>query len=231
MLDIIVVRHGESTRNHAALLAHKGDPMPLAAQLAEDSYEPGWALTEHGWDQARAAGDWIEQSLDSPPTLGYVSPYFRTLQTARGLGLDLAFEQDWRLRERHWGEYSQQKNPYTVDQYLLDLSKCGEPFWRSGLPGGESVMDLLPNVRSFVQDRLYGLREASVVIVTHGGTMRALQALLTGQPEIKPSSTPNCSLLHLCLEEVHADGTATGELKQEFPWVPQTPHLEWQHFG
>ena len=231
MLDIIVVRHGESVRNHAALLAHQGNIEPLRLQLEEDSYEPGWALTDQGREQARAAGAWIRSEFDDAPSIGYVSPYFRTLQTAKGLGMRLAFEQDWRLRERHWGDYSQAPEPYTVERYLADLSQCGEPNWRSGLPGGESVADLIPNVRSFVQDRLYGLVEANVVLVTHGGTMRALQALLVGGAEVRSSSTPNCSLLHLCLETVHPDGSATGELKQECPWLPQTPHLEWQHFG
>ena len=231
MLDIIVVRHGESVRNHAALLAHQGDIEPLKTQLAEDSYEPGWPLTEYGREQAKATGAWIRNEFDNGPTIGYASPYYRTLQTAKGLGLGLPFEQDWRLRERHWGDYSQLEEPYGVERYLADLAHCGEPNWRSGLPGGESVMDLIPNVRSFVQDRLLGLVEANVVLVTHGGTMRALQALLTGGSEIQPASTPNCSLLHLCLETVHADGSATGELKRECPWLPQTPHLKWQHFG
>lgn len=231
MLDIIVVRHGESVRNHAALLAHQGNLDPLRAQLAEDSYEPGWPLTDQGWEQARAAGDWIRAEFGEKPSIGYVSPYFRTLQTAKGLGLPLAFEQDWRLRERYWGDYSRATPPYTVEQYLADLGRCGERDWRSGLPGGESVMDLMENVRSFVQDRLYGLVEAHVVLVTHGGTMRALQALLVDGSNIQPASTPNCSLLHLCLENVHQDGTATGELKQECPWLPHTQHLEWQHFG
>lgn len=228
MLDIIVVRHGESVRNHAALLAHLGNLEPLRAQLAEDSYEPGWPLTDQGWEQARATGEWIRSQFTDVPTIGYVSPYYRTLQTAKGLGLPVHFEQDWRLRERHWGDYGPD---YSVEQYLADLSRCGEPNWRSGLPGGESVMDLVPNVRTFVQDRLYGLVEARIIIVTHGGTMRALQALLTGGSEIGPASTPNCVLLHLCLEAVKPDGTAVGELVYEGPCMADTPHMEWQHFG
>ncbi|MHB8635191.1 MAG: phosphoglycerate mutase family protein [Fimbriimonadaceae bacterium] len=231
MLDIIIVRHGESVRNHATLLAHQGDLEPLRAQLAEDSYEPGWPLTDQGKAQATATGEWIRAEFGQAPTIGYVSPYFRTIQTAKRLGLAIQFEQDWRLRERHWGDYTQATPPYTVEQYLADLGHCGEPNWRSGLPGGESVLDLLPNVRTFVQDRLFGLVEAHIVIVTHGGTMRALQALLSGGAEIRPASTPNCSLLHLCLDTIHSDGTASGELKQECPWLPNTPHLEWQHFG
>ena len=231
MLDIVVVRHGESIRNHAALLAHQGNLEPLRAQIAEDSYEPGWPLTDHGWEQARAACAWIKEEFGDCPTIGYVSPYLRTLQTAKGLGLGLSYEQDWRLRERHWGDYSQSPEPYSVEQYLEDLSHCGEPNWRSGFPGGESVLDLVPNVRSFVQDRLMGLREACIVIVTHGGTMRALQALLVGGAEIRPASTPNCSLMHLCLETIHPDGSATGDLVMEAPMLPHTPHLAWQHFG
>ncbi|HLK14547.1 MAG TPA: histidine phosphatase family protein [Fimbriimonadaceae bacterium] len=231
MLDIIVVRHGESIRNHAALLAHQGNLGPLEAQINEDSYEPGWPLTEHGWEQARAAGAWIRSEFGAASLIGYVSPYYRTLQTARGLDLGIGFQQDWRLRERHWGDYSLAGEAYPVAQYLTDLAHCGEPDWRSGYPGGESVMDLLPNVRSFVQDRLFGLVEARIVIVTHGGTMRAFQALLTGGSELRPSSTPNCVLLHLRLQEVHRDGTATGDLVYEEPCPAATPHLQWQHFG
>lgn len=218
-------------RNHAALLAHEGNLDPLRLQLEEDSYEPGWALTELGWDQARATGEWIRQQHATGPIIGFTSPYLRTLQTAKGLGLPISYEQDWRLRERHWGDYASVESKYTVEQYLADLAQCGEPNWRSGYPGGESVLDLLPNVRSFVQDRLVGLVEAQIVVVTHGGTMRALQALLTGGNTIKPAATPNCVLLHLCLETVNPDGSAVGELVYEGPCMADAPHMEWQHFG
>lgn len=231
MLDVVVVRHGESIRNHASLLAHQGKPASLAKQLAEDSYEPGWPLTERGFDQAAATGKWIRSELGEKAEFAYVSPYYRTLQTARGLGLDTKFEQDWRLRERHWGDYDGRKIPYAVDDYLEDLQHAGEPDWRPNLPGSESIMDLVPNVRSFVRDRMMGLRRGQFVIVTHGGTMKAFEFLFTGQIGECGSSVQNASLFHYRIDEIHANGSAHGEVVTACPWVPETPHMAWQHFG
>jgi broad specificity phosphatase PhoE len=231
MLDLIIVRHGESIRNHAALLAHQGKPESLARQLEHESYEPGWPLTRHGRDQATAAGKWIKTEVCPDLQFGFVSPYFRTLQTARGLGLSVNFEQDWRLRERHWGEYLNLTEPYTVDKYLDDLSHAGEPNWKPNLPGAESVLDLLPNVKTFVQDRLVGLRDSKVVVVTHGGAMKAMEHLITGQIGTAGKTTPNCCIVHYHLHEVHPDGSATGEVVQQCPYMPETPHMAWHHFG
>lgn len=101
---IILVRHGQSEGN-----------------IDESAYtripDSKIALTEEGWKQAVDCGKKIRKIIENDDeddwqTYFYVSPYKRTLQTLRGIGM--AFERDRisgvreepRLREQDFGEYT-----------------------------------------------------------------------------------------------------------------------------
>lgn len=232
MLELIVVRHGESIRNYASKIAHQGDLSLLGAQLSEEDYEPGWALTDIGRTQAATSGEWLKDKSHFNPSLIIASPYLRTLQTAKSLDLGLAIEQDWRLRERRWGDYSQRGRPYTAEEYLADLRHAGEPDFRPPFPGAESVSDLIPHVRDFVVERLAKLDGGHVVLVTHGGAMKALQTVLEGNHgDPTQTAVPNASLLWFKLHAIHPDGSADGDVECFCPWLPDGGDGHWQHFG
>lgn len=232
MLELIVVRHGESIRNYASKIAHQGDLSLLQAQLSEEDYEPGWPLTDLGRSQASSTGGWIKAESVFKPDLVLVSPYRRTLQTAHWMDLGVDPEQDWRLRERRWGDFSQCEEPYTAEKYLADLRHAGEPDYRPPFPGSESVNDLIPHVRDFVTSRLSQLDGHHVVIVTHGGAMKALQAVLEGTADDPhKTSVPNCSAIWFKIKTIRPDGSAEGDVELLTPWQPDGGTEHWQHFG
>lgn len=232
MIDLIVVRHGESIRNFASKLAHQGDLTLLESQLSEDDYEPGWSLTDLGRAQAEKTGKWIIDTWKAQPDLVIASPYRRTLQTARALNLEPAIAQDWRLRERRWGDYSALNEPYTAAKYLEDLRHAGEPGWKPAFPGAESVQDLIPHIRDFVVDQLPKLDGLHVVLVTHGGAMKALQTVMEGTiDDPNQTSVPNSSALRFRLNSLDSDGKGKGDVDLETPWMPDGGHGHWQHFG
>ncbi len=198
MTELILVRHGESIRNKSTDRARHGDAAVLDEQLKDDTDEQSWPLTEYGLSQAHTAGKWVRDHI-SPIEIGFVSPFLRARQTAEGLGLGLDWHADERLREREWGEYP--VNEYTSDQYIKDLTHCSEYNWRSGYPGGESVSDLVPSAESFVSDVLTKYEGHRIAVVTHGGTLGALQVAIEGlsadqYAHLKERRLSNCCVIH-----------------------------------
>lgn len=231
MIDLVLIRHGESIRNYASKLAHQGDFSLLDAQLSDpNDYEPGWPLTELGIAQAQLAGEYLAEAVGPECDIAYVSPYLRTLQTARHLNLKNYFEPDWRLRERRWGDLTPD---YTPEKYVADLKYACERDWRSGLPGGESVSDLMPHLRQFVAERVAPFDGNRFVIVTHGGAMKAMRLVLEGEADdgLPAGTIPNASVIHYRLESVGEDGRIVGEVEQIVPQVHGEPGEHWHHFG
>lgn len=112
---LVLVRHAESEGNYIRNVVKKGRERDLArvATMIDDFRErPGshWRITEKGEDQAKIAGQWIQEHIIKhnglPGFDRYVySPLRRTQETAGHLAIEGAhWRHDWRLRERSWGE-------------------------------------------------------------------------------------------------------------------------------
>lgn len=227
MIDLVLIRHGESSRNLALKDAHEGNWQPLREQMNdENDYEPGWRLTQAGMDQAVAAGNWLKEAFGKEPHLFVASPYLRTIQTARLLQLDRAFQIDWRIRERRWGDHlAFGAKPYSPEQYLDDLKHAGEFEWRSGLPGGESISDLVAPVRQFILDQIAPLKSGKVVLVTHGGALKAFRRILEDDMDQITTTIPNASILHYRIAGIGVDGRAVGSFEYTCPWQ----HIDFEH--
>jgi broad specificity phosphatase PhoE len=217
MLEFFIVRHGESIRNLACLLAHQGSDAVLQSQLADGSDELEWPLTEKGRAQAQAAGKWLAEHAGKIDA-AYCSPYVRTVETAQNLHLRVEPQIDSRLREREWGDYPQ--GAYSVGDYLSDLASCSNFEWRSKFPGGESIHDLVPATASFLADLRAERPFGRVVIVTHGGRMQAMEYLIEGRDSKRKYA--NCCILQYRFE---GDSTA---VRVEYPAQPQLPPVPWQ---
>ncbi|KAG6545687.1 hypothetical protein Mapa_012872 [Marchantia paleacea] len=174
---IILVRHGQS----------EGNVDESAYTRIPDSKI---ALTEEGWNQAISCGKKMRAMIESDEgddwkVYFYVSPYKRTLQTLRGIGL--AFERERiagvreepRLREQDFGNFQDREKMRVEKAVRL---RYGRFFYR--FPNGESAAD--------VYDRITGFRETlradidvgrfqrpearvknmNLVLVSHGLTLR-----------------------------------------------------------
>lgn len=235
MLEIVIVRHGESVRNHAADLAHHGDTTLLEYQMRFERDETVWDLTQRGIDQAKVAGEWIRDNVGTAFDRYTVSPFKRTLQTASCLELSAGnWTVDGRLRERDWGEYWSQGLPrYTVEQYLQDLSLCGSLHWKGPFPGAESVEDMVPRCQAFFQDLVANCHSGSVILVTHGGTMKALQFVIERLPlelasRLAERRLTNCSVLQYRLEDFNETLTTwNGKVRFASPSLPDAPESDW----
>ncbi|XP_002968785.2 phosphoglycerate mutase-like protein AT74H [Selaginella moellendorffii] len=174
---IILVRHGQSEGN-----------------IDEGAYtripDSKISLTEAGWRQAIECGKRIRTLVESDgapdwKVYFYVSPYRRSLQTLKAIGM--AFERERiagvreepRLREQDFGNFQDQERMRVEKEIRL---RYGRFFYR--FPNGESAAD--------VYDRITGFRETlradidigrfqrpedrsknvNLVLVSHGLTLR-----------------------------------------------------------
>lgn len=173
MARLLLLRHGQSTWN------------------AESRWQ-GWAdapLSEVGREQSRAMAAWL---ADLGLHLGGAvsSDLARSMETARivaellGLG-DVAVEPA--LRERDVGDWSGR----TTDE-IEDLWPGALAAWRAGRldrpPGGEHEPAFRDRVVGAVE-RLAAQPSKPLLVITHGGVIRALERHLGGVPR----STANLS--------------------------------------
>ena len=170
MFDLHLVRHGESTWNTLGL-----------AQGHNDRAE----LTSRGqWQAAEAA----MRFGGHPVRALYASDLRRALQTAASFSgvLRLPVFADSRLRERGLGVL-EGTLAVAIDPALTGLAdgRVTDPDARPA--GGESVRDLYQRAAGFAEELAAAHDEdenqaGDVVVVAHGGTLRVLEAYLTGVP-------------------------------------------------
>ncbi len=170
MFDLHLVRHGESTWNTLGL-----------AQGHDDRAE----LTSRGQRQAAEAA---MRFGGHPVRALYASDLRRALQTAASFYgvLGLPVLADSRLRERSLGVL-EGTPAVAIDPALTGLAdgRVTDPDARPA--GGESVRDLYQRAAGFAEELAAVHNEdddqaSDVVVVAHGGTLRVLEAYLTGVP-------------------------------------------------
>ena len=161
---LLLVRHGESTWNAEHRLQGQADP----------------PLSELGREQAEA----LLPFLDGIPERRLSSDLTRAVQTAELLGLAGAL-QDPRWREIDIGDWA----GHTLDE--LDPEQVAA--WQRGElapPNAETFAELQARVAAAVDE----LRGEDVLVVTHGGCVRAATAHLTGADPRSLAPPANASL-------------------------------------
>jgi broad specificity phosphatase PhoE len=164
----VFLRHGESAANAAGVVS-------------------GWddvPLTPRGEAQARSAG--IALAAGAPLRHAVTSDLRRAHHTASGALAALAeagspapaLQVEGRLRERNLGRW--QGRPYA------QLRETGESetlvSWGGRPPGGESNADLAWRVLGALADLEDRLGRGAILVVAHGGVIRAVLGLLDGVP-------------------------------------------------
>lgn len=144
--------------------------------------EPGICYGQLDLDVADSFDEEANHVLHSLPALELViaSPLLR----ARRLGEFLAQEQqcplrsDARLMEKHFGAWEGKAwddiPRHEIDAWAADVMNYAPP-------GGESARQLMLRVQEFMDD-LARLPQQHIALVAHGGSIRALLALIADMP-------------------------------------------------
>jgi probable phosphoglycerate mutase len=171
---LILVRHGESEGN-ATLTFTRSPEAPL---------------TVAGENQARRSARLIQ--ADFRPTCLISSPYRRAMQTAEIIGelLDLPLSIEDDLREQSMGELRGQPYQEALDSH--DFQSL--PRWKWRPPNGETLIEVQARALPAVLRIAQSSPDSDVVLVSHGGTIRALWAHAAGGWE-ETHTVANGSLL------------------------------------
>jgi probable phosphoglycerate mutase len=168
-LTLLLVRHGQSEWNAAGRMQGQTAHVPL---------------TELGHAQAAAAAR--ELAALRPGAL-ISSDLRRAVQTAEhcAAATGLPVRTSPGLREQGYGVLEGRPS-----RELWDVVDWADPHWRA--EGGESLAQLHDRVAGFLAELRENPPADAVALVTHGDTIRAVQAVLAGRgPGALPAVTPH----------------------------------------
>ncbi|GAB3673349.1 histidine phosphatase family protein [Actinocorallia lasiicapitis] len=190
-MDLILIRHGESTGNVARSRAvHAG-----AEIMDIPEADPDVPLTALGTDQAHRLG--LRLAKLPKPDLVLSSPYLRALDTARIASGREDVRIDERLRDRDMGRLYR-LTPIGVKarfpEELELMAETGKFYYRP--PGGESWADMALRLRTLVAELP---ADARVLISSHDAVIVLLRYIVEGLSvpeilEIEKTPVGNCSM-------------------------------------
>jgi len=170
-LTLLLVRHGQSEWNAAGLMQGQTAHVPL---------------TELGHQQAAAAAAELA-ALSAGPGALVSSDLRRAVQTAEhcAAAIGLTVRTTAALREQAYGVLEGRPS-----RELWDVVDWTDPHWSA--EGGESLAQLHARVADFLDQLRADPPAAVVVLVTHGDTIRAAQAVVAGLgADQLPAVTPH----------------------------------------
>ncbi|MGF2531626.1 histidine phosphatase family protein, partial [Ralstonia pseudosolanacearum] len=165
--EIVVVRHGETTWNAAGI---------IQGELESD-------LNEVGWKQAQAIAERLSKELK--PAAIYSSNLKRAKDTAEMIAHKWHISEVIvvpELKERHvgrlqglvWGEI-QEKEPEAYHAFFSSQNDLEIP------GGGESFNQLCERSVAALEEIASRHKGERVIVVTHGGVLRAIYMSVTGE--------------------------------------------------
>ena len=172
--EVLLVRHGETDENAAARFQGRHDTR----------------LNDRGREQSRVLAHALRgEGLRAL----YSSPLLRAHETARIIGAAIGLEPilDERLVEAEAGAWTGRLIADIVagERSEYERWRAVDPSFR--FPGGESVAEQAQRIAAALADVAAGPLPA--VVVTHGGTIRAVEGIDRGQGE----SVGNCAVFRL----------------------------------
>jgi len=205
--DIVFVRHGESEAN----IVQKPNDRVIDSVTTHSIYErPDWQnrLSLDGVAQAKQARQWIDAELGGLDNFDalYVSPFYRTRETAGYLGGNelSGWTIDDRIVERSWGVYGKVPKAEQRAQFPLTEAEKRRNPWFIRLDGGESMPDVYGRFRDFQSTLHREQADKRVFVVTHGDFINAarygIERMTPEEWELLDSNPKytirNCTLLH-----------------------------------
>lgn len=214
--NIVLVRHGLSEAN----IVRKGLVTPPEGFLrAADAKR---RLTAQGIQEAEITGQWLRNQKYTF-SRHYVSPFFRTMETAINLNLSDNWIIDDLWRERDWGEYGLYSDE-EQERRFEDSTTLRESFsWYWNPVGGES---LATDVRSRVNSLLTHLSrredESPVIAVSHEETIGAFQFVverLTSHQWIEREKDPYYKLHNASIVEyTRINPEKSSDVREFYRW-------------
>lgn len=179
-----LVRHGESTSNIARQKAESEKLLEI--EFAER--EADVPLSAFGKNQSETVGKWFA-AHDEKPTIIYSSPFVRTLETTKIIQenanlTDVKIRLDERLRERELGVFDRLTKLGAMKKYAEESARRelhGKFYHRPA--GGESWVDVIFRLRSFIETDLSKLTDEKVLIVTHEVVIHCFRYILENLTE------------------------------------------------
>lgn len=204
--ELIFVRHGQSEAN----IVQKRDDHGLHPDTTKSILaRPDWRhrLTSQGVKQAQAAGNWVRKNINELDVFDalYVSPFFRTRETAAhlgGMGVQ-GWTVDDRLVERSWGVYGKVTRAEQRSQFPLTAAEKAANPWYIRLDGGESMPDVYARFRDFQGTLHREQADKRVLVVSHGDFINAarygIERMMPEEWEVLDESSEytikNCTIL------------------------------------
>ncbi|MFB6139054.1 MAG: histidine phosphatase family protein [Halosimplex sp.] len=188
---VLLVRHGETTWNRAGTVQ-------------------GWAdstLTDRGREQARAVGAHLADARGVDRLV--VSDLRRTRETAdlareAGLAVEPDHARAW--RERDFGELQGLTRSEIASRHP-EFHPDGSLLAVQSVSGGEPLRAFERRVREGWERLVDGLAAETVAVVTHGGSIRAALAAVTGRDLAafaREWSPANCGVTEIAVDGADA---------------------------
>ncbi len=169
-MEIILVRHGESTANAAGVLAGRDDAVEL---------------TEQGLTQVREARDLIPELAGERRAAVFSSPIRRCRMTADALLAPHAPHPAYTvledLSEVDYGEWTGRRIRDLLEEPLWETVRSAPS--RARFPGGESLAEVAVRSRTALETACEQAREAgarSAILVSHGDVIKLILAHALG---------------------------------------------------
>jgi broad specificity phosphatase PhoE len=168
-MDLVLIRHGESTANVAREQAEADE----AEVIAVDSRDADVPLSELGAEQACAVGRWLARTgAAGVAATALASPYVRARRTGElalaEAGWNVPLMVDERLRDKELGVLDTLTLHGVRTRFPQEWDRrrwLGKFYYRP--PGGESWVDMALRIRSFLRDLPGDDATGDVVVFTH----------------------------------------------------------------
>ncbi len=177
--DLVFVRHGESEGNIAFKNSREGGGSYFTEEFLL-RHNSDWRLTDKGIEQAKIAGQWIQENMDSKKIdKYYTSEYLRAMETAGYMNLtDANWFSNFYLRERDFGDldYYSSSERELIFKRDLEYKKSNDFFWIP--PNGESMAQLCLRADRFLDTLHRECSDKQIVVVCHGDLMWAFRIII-----------------------------------------------------
>lgn len=179
-MDLVMMRHGQSEANVVQGLEKSDVPHPQTnAIYARHDYEQ--RLARDGLTQPLLARDWLLAQGIAPEQFdeAYVSPLYRTLETAAILGGQAClWLPETKIIERDWGIFgatplNERRVRFADTERMKQLSSFFTRF-----DGGESMYDVTMRFRMFLDTLSREKSDQRILAVTHGELMWAARFVI-----------------------------------------------------